>query len=56
VDAIERAYGDRLVEHADRLAYHPSRGECWEQALIYARQAGARARAQSAYREMAAFL
>jgi DNA-binding NtrC family response regulator/tetratricopeptide (TPR) repeat protein len=56
VDAIERAYGDRLGEHADRLAYHASRGERWERALTYARQAAARARTQSAYREMAALL
>jgi DNA-binding NtrC family response regulator/tetratricopeptide (TPR) repeat protein len=56
VDAIERNYGDRLGEHADRLAYHASRGERWAQALDYAQQAAARARTQSAYREMAAFL
>ena len=56
VDAIERAYGDRLGEHADRLAYHASRGGRWEHALGYARQAAARARTQSAYREMAALL
>jgi tetratricopeptide (TPR) repeat protein len=56
VDAIERAHGDRLGEHADRLAYHASRGERWQQALAYARQAAARARARSTYREMAALL
>ena len=56
VDAIERLYAERPGEHVNRLAYHASRGERWPQALAYARQAAARARAQSAYREMAAFL
>ena len=56
VDAMERVYGDRLGEHTARLAYHASRGERWERALVYARQAAAHARTRSAYREMAALL
>ena len=56
VDAIERTHPERLGEHLDRLAHHATRGERWESALVYARQAAARARAQSAYREMAMFL
>jgi predicted ATPase len=55
-DAMERIYGDRLGEHTARLAYHASRGERWERALVYARQAAAHARTRSAYREMAALL
>jgi predicted ATPase len=51
VDAIERLYADRLIEHVDRLAHHASRGEVWEQAVAYGRQAGARAYARSANRE-----
>jgi predicted ATPase len=56
VDVMERIYGDRLGEHTARLAYHASRGERWERALVYARQAAAGARTRSAYREMAALL
>jgi class 3 adenylate cyclase/tetratricopeptide (TPR) repeat protein len=43
VDAVERLYGGRLVEHVDRLADHAMRAERWEQAAAYARQAGVRA-------------
>jgi tetratricopeptide (TPR) repeat protein len=56
LDAIERTYAERLGEHLDRLVHHASRGERWEQVLTYAQRAAERARAQSAYREMAAFL
>jgi tetratricopeptide (TPR) repeat protein len=38
----------------DRLAYHAVRGEVWDKALAYSRQAGAKAMARSAYREAAA--
>jgi class 3 adenylate cyclase/tetratricopeptide (TPR) repeat protein len=54
VEAIERLYPDRLAEHADRLAHHALRGEVWEKALVYFRQAGAKALARSAHREAAA--
>src|SRR6185295_12528193 len=40
VGAIERAYADRLSEHADRLAHHAFRGEMWEKALHYLRELG----------------
>jgi transcriptional regulator with AAA-type ATPase domain/tetratricopeptide (TPR) repeat protein len=56
VEAIERLYPDRLAEHVDRLAHHAFRGEVWEKALTYLRQAGAKATARSAYREAAACL
>jgi transcriptional regulator with AAA-type ATPase domain/tetratricopeptide (TPR) repeat protein len=51
VGAIERAHPDRLTEHVERLAHHAVRGEVWEQAVTYLRQAGAKARARSANRE-----
>ena len=44
VDAIERLYADRLVEHLERLAHHALRGEMWDQAVAYLRQAGPRPR------------
>ena len=51
VEAIERLYHDRLAEHVDRLAHHSFRGEVWEKALNYFRQAGAKAAVRSAFRE-----
>jgi DNA-binding NtrC family response regulator/tetratricopeptide (TPR) repeat protein len=48
---IERLHPDRLVEHAERLAHHAFRGEVWDKAVVYIRQAGAKALAASAYRE-----
>ena len=51
VDAIERCYPDRLTEHVERLAHHAVRGEMWEQAVAYLRQAGAKALGRSANRE-----
>ena len=50
-EAIEDLYQDRLEEHAAELAYHFVRGEVWEKALAYSRQAGEQALAQSAHRE-----
>ena len=51
VAAIEALRADRLAEHVERLAHHALRGEVWEKALMYFRQAGEKALAQSAYRE-----
>jgi class 3 adenylate cyclase/tetratricopeptide (TPR) repeat protein len=51
VTAIEQLYPDRLVEQVDRLAHHALRGEVWEKALPYCRQAGGKAMARSAHRE-----
>ena len=56
VDAVERLYPDRLDEHAERLAYHAVRGEVWEKAVAYCRQAGAKGIARTAYREAVAWL
>ena len=59
VDVLETLAGDRQDEVAsgrspeqvDRLAHHALRGEVWDKALRYYRQAGAKALARSAYRE-----
>jgi predicted ATPase len=50
-EAIERSSTERAAEHAERLAYHALRGELWEKAVVYLRQAGLRAMARAAYRE-----
>ena len=54
VEALEALYPDRLAEPVDRLAHHALRGEVWDKALTYGRQAGARAAARSAHREAVA--
>ena len=51
VEALETLYPDRLTEQVERLAHHAFRGEVWEKAVTYLRQAGAKALARSAYRE-----
>jgi tetratricopeptide (TPR) repeat protein len=51
---IEHLHADRLVEHVERLAHHAVRGELWEQAVAYLRQAGVKALARSGSREAAA--
>jgi class 3 adenylate cyclase/tetratricopeptide (TPR) repeat protein len=53
-EAIEQLATGRLTEQVDRLAHHALRGEVWDKALTYCRQAGARAAARSAYYEAAA--
>ena len=55
VEAIETLYPDRLIEQVERLAHHAVRGEVWEKALTYLRQAGAKADARSANREAASY-
>jgi class 3 adenylate cyclase/tetratricopeptide (TPR) repeat protein len=54
VDASERLYADRLTEQAERLAQHACRGEVWDKAVAYCRQAGTKALARSALREVVA--
>ena len=54
VGAIERCYQDRLFEHVEQLAHHAVRGEMWDKAVTYFRQAGARAIARSANRDAVA--
>jgi tetratricopeptide (TPR) repeat protein len=55
VEAMETLLrDDRLAEQVDRLAYHAMRGELWDKALSYFRQADDRAFARSAHREATA--
>jgi tetratricopeptide (TPR) repeat protein len=58
VETLEQLYTGRLPEqlYTGRLAHHAVRGEVWEKALTYNRQAGARVAARSAYREAVAYL
>ncbi len=59
VEALEALTGDRVAEGAsgrspdqvERLAHHALRGEVWDKALVYCRQAGEKAMARSAHRE-----
>ncbi|MFQ5895505.1 MAG: tetratricopeptide repeat protein [Nitrospinota bacterium] len=51
VDAIETLYADRQVEQVERLAHHAFRGEVWDKAVTYFRQAGQKAASRSAHRE-----
>jgi tetratricopeptide (TPR) repeat protein len=55
VEAIEQLYSDRLAEQVDRLAHHAGRGERWDKAVTYCRQAGTQAVARSAQREAVAY-
>jgi tetratricopeptide (TPR) repeat protein len=54
VEALEALAGDRAAEQVERLAHHALRGEVWDKALVYCRQAGEKALARSAYREAVA--
>jgi tetratricopeptide (TPR) repeat protein len=56
VTALEAVFPDRLAEQSERLAYHALRGAVWEKAVLYFRQAGAKAGARSALREAAAYV
>jgi class 3 adenylate cyclase/tetratricopeptide (TPR) repeat protein len=51
VEASETLYRDRLTDQVERLAYHALRGELWDKAVAYCRQAGDKALARSASRE-----
>jgi tetratricopeptide (TPR) repeat protein len=55
VGAIEALYPERLIEQVERLAHHAYRGELWEKAVTYLRQAGAKAFARSANREAVSY-
>jgi tetratricopeptide (TPR) repeat protein len=54
VNALETLYPDRLAEQVERLAHHTLRGEVWDKAVAYCRQAGTKAGARSAYQEAVA--
>jgi class 3 adenylate cyclase len=51
VEALETRAGERVVEQVERLAHHALRGEVWDKALVYGRQAGEKAMARSAHPE-----
>jgi class 3 adenylate cyclase/tetratricopeptide (TPR) repeat protein len=51
VESIETLAGERVTEQVERLARHALRGEEWDKALAYYRQAGDKVMARSAYRE-----
>src|SRR6266508_4609919 len=55
-EAIERLSPERVAEQAERLAHHALRGELWQKAVVYLRQAGLRAMARAANREAIAHL
>jgi tetratricopeptide (TPR) repeat protein len=55
VEAIEGLFTDRLTEQVERLAHHALRGEVWDKAVVYCRQAGDKAATRSAYREAVAY-
>jgi class 3 adenylate cyclase/tetratricopeptide (TPR) repeat protein len=54
VTAIEQHDADQLADQVERLAHHALRGEVWDKALAYCRQAGDKALARSANREAVA--
>src|SRR5207244_2000124 len=54
VETLEKIAGDRVVEEVERLAHHALRGEVWDKAPAYCRQAGEKALARSAYPEAVA--
>jgi predicted ATPase len=51
VEILEARAGDRVVEPVARLAHHALRGEVWEKAVRYCRQAGVHAAERSGFRE-----
>ena len=54
--AIERLQPKRAVDDVDRLAQHTFRGEVWDRAVRYSRQAGGKAQQRSAHREAVGWL
>ncbi len=56
LEALEARTGDGLAQHHDRLAHHAVRGEVWDRAVDYLRQAVAAAIARSAHREAAGYV
>jgi class 3 adenylate cyclase/tetratricopeptide (TPR) repeat protein len=55
VEVVERHYADRLAEQVERLAHHALRGELWDTAVTYLRQAGVRAHGRWANEEAVAW-
>ena len=50
VETLEALGAEPRADQVERLAHHALRGEVWDKALTYCRQAGARASARSAHR------
>jgi predicted ATPase/class 3 adenylate cyclase len=55
VEALEALAGGRVAEQVERLAHHALRGEVWEKAVTYCREAGDKADDRSAFRETAIY-
>jgi class 3 adenylate cyclase/tetratricopeptide (TPR) repeat protein len=49
VDAIEHIYAERLDEQLERLAQHASRGDVWDKAVTYLRDAATKAQLRCAH-------
>jgi class 3 adenylate cyclase/predicted ATPase len=56
VDGIERLYAGRLSEQVERLAHHAVRGEIWDRAARYLREAGTKAVGRSTNVEAITYL
>jgi class 3 adenylate cyclase/tetratricopeptide (TPR) repeat protein len=54
IEVFETLSGDRLADQVERLAHHALRGEVWDKALRYFRQAGDKAMEHSAHQEAVA--
>jgi class 3 adenylate cyclase/tetratricopeptide (TPR) repeat protein len=50
VEALEALTPEQMAEQVERLAHHALRGEVWDKAVRYCRQAGEKAVTRSAYR------
>jgi tetratricopeptide (TPR) repeat protein len=55
VETIEAREPERLGERVEQLAHHALRGEVWDKAVTYGRQAGAKAFTRAANREAVAY-
>ena len=51
MQALETLAANRVAEQVERLAHHALRGEVWDKALAYCRQAGEKAMTRPAFRE-----
>jgi predicted ATPase len=55
VEALEALVPERGAEQIERLAHHALRGEVWDKAVAYGRQAGARAYDRAAFGEAVSY-
>jgi predicted ATPase len=56
VEALERLLADRVGDQAEVLAYHALRGEVWDKAVDYLREAGEKAFARAALQDAVSHL